>query len=371
MQKNPFQLVTQPTLLLNEEQARRNIASMAAKTRAQGIHFRPHFKTHQSAEIGTWFRKEGVKSITVSSVSMAKYFASHGWKDITIAFPFNWREMDDLNSLVDHNHIELLIESVETARFLQEHLHLLTEVWIKVDVGAHRAGIDWQDGKSLQALINTILECKKLILRGLLTHDGRTYHANSVVEIQSLYRECISRVKKAAKSAEPSPHFPLEISVGDTPGCWLSEDLGGVNEVRPGNFVFFDVWQYQLGVCTAKEMVVAVACPVVAKHSDRSEVIIYGGAIHLSKEYLLQNGIPHYGMVAFPGEGCWGVPEADCYVSALYQEHGIVKLSSDAFNRVQVGDCLCILPVHSCLTVDCLGYYLTLDGRWIQMMKKG
>jgi D-serine deaminase-like pyridoxal phosphate-dependent protein len=370
MQNTPFNLITRPTLLLDEAQARHNLAVMAARAREQNIHFRPHFKTHQSAEVGKWFRAEKVKAITVSSVSMGEYFASHGWKDITIAFPVNWREMDTLNALADHNHVELLVESVETVRFLQEHLRLLTEVWIKVDVGAHRTGIDWQNSTYIMELVNTILDCKKLVLRGLLTHDGRSYHANSVEEIRSLYNECVSRMKAAAKQSQPSPHYPLEVSVGDTPGCWLSQDLGSVNEIRPGNFVFFDAWQYQLGVCREEEISVAIACPVVAKHANRHEVVIYGGAVHLSKEFIIKDGKPIYGLISFPQGDRWGAPVEECYVASLSQEHGLVNLNSDAFKQVQVGDILCILPVHSCLAADCLERYLTLDGRWLEKMKK-
>ena len=49
-----------PTLILNEEQAKKNLLRMADKASAQNIRFRPHFKTHQSEEIGEWFRDEGV-----------------------------------------------------------------------------------------------------------------------------------------------------------------------------------------------------------------------------------------------------------------------------------------------------------------------
>ena len=63
--------ITRPTLLLDEVQAVKNIIYMVSKSKAHGKQFRPHFKTHQSAEIGGWFRKAGVKTITVSSVSMA------------------------------------------------------------------------------------------------------------------------------------------------------------------------------------------------------------------------------------------------------------------------------------------------------------
>ena len=67
--------VTKPTFVVDPVICRRNIARMADKARGAGLKFRPHFKTHQSAAIGAWFREEGVTAITVSSVSMARYFA--------------------------------------------------------------------------------------------------------------------------------------------------------------------------------------------------------------------------------------------------------------------------------------------------------
>ena len=362
--------ITKPTLLLDEVQAVKNINFMVSKCQTQGKQFRPHFKTHQSAEIGAVYRKAGVKTITVSSVSMAGYFASHGWKDITIAFPVNWREINEINTLADHNHLELLVESIETVEFLQKNLRLLTEVWVKIDVGARRAGLNWKNKEEITSLVNRILRCDKLILRGFLTHDGRTYHAKSTNEIKSLYKESVAHLNEVSKWFEESRKSAFGISVGDTPGCCLSEDLGNVDEIRPGNFIFFDIWQYLLGVCTPEQIAVAVACPVVAKHKERLEVVIYGGAIHLSKEYILKEGVPIYGLVAFPEGERWGLPEKDCYVSSLSQEHGIVKMNEESFKKTHVGDLLFILPVHSCLTADAIGHYLTLDGRRIEMMKK-
>ena len=91
--------ITTPTLLVDSDRARTNIAHMAGRARRQGIRFRPHFKTHQSAAMGAWFREAGVKAITVSSVRMAHYFAAAGWDDITIAFPVNLRELPALVAL--------------------------------------------------------------------------------------------------------------------------------------------------------------------------------------------------------------------------------------------------------------------------------
>ncbi|MFN8417960.1 MAG: hypothetical protein U0528_01745 [Anaerolineae bacterium] len=87
---------------------------MAAKARANGVRFRPHFKTHQSADVGAWFRDEGVSAITASSLRMASYFADHGWSDITVGVPVNIREIDLINALAARIELGVLVDSLES-----------------------------------------------------------------------------------------------------------------------------------------------------------------------------------------------------------------------------------------------------------------
>ena len=119
----------------------------------------------------------------------------------------------------------------------------------------------------------------------------------------------------------------LEVSVGDTPGCTVCPDLGQVDEIRPGNFVFYDGQMLRLGVCTPQQVAAVLACPVVALHPERGEVVVYGGAIHLSKDVVIENGQPHYGyVVRLNANGEWSAPVTDARVSRLSQEHGILSL---------------------------------------------
>ena len=78
-----------PTLYVIKERVIENIRRMADKAEKSGVLLRPHFKTHQSIEIGRLFSQEGIRAITVSSPQMAEIFASDGWRDITIAVPLN------------------------------------------------------------------------------------------------------------------------------------------------------------------------------------------------------------------------------------------------------------------------------------------
>lgn len=349
-----------PSLLLDEGRARRNIARMADKAKNSNVRFRPHFKTHQSADIGQWFKEAGVDTITVSSVDMALYFANHGWKDITIAFPTNPLEIDKINELASCITLNLLVESEDIVRYLEENLGFYLNVWIKVDVGYGRTGIPWDSARLLR-VANAIKQSEQLNLQGLLTHAGHTYNFNTKEHVKALYSDYLSKLTSAKDQLWEAGFETLELSIGDTPSCSVMNDFDGVDEIRPGNFVFYDLTQLKIGVCDEEDISLAVACPVVAKHEERSDVVVYGGAVHLSKDFVTdQKGIKYYGAVCRPkSDGTWGPMLPDCYVSSLSQEHGIVHLDEKTFKDINLGDLLVIVPAHSCLTVNLLKKFLT------------
>ncbi len=366
--------IVKPTLLLNKERAMRNIERMANKAKKSGVRFRPHFKTHQSAQIGEWFRNLGVDTITVSSLDMAWYFAQYGWKDITVAFPVNILEIDKINALAGDITLHLLVESPDVIRFLEERLFsgVNVNIWLKIDTGYKRTGISWSEFDAIIDLARKIEQTKHLTLYGLLTHSGHTYKACSKKEIRNIYTETVSSMKALQGQLSIEGFSGLEVSIGDTPSCSVIKDLSDVNEIRPGNFVFYDVMQLNIGSCSEEDIAVAVACPVVAKHQDRCEIVLYGGAIHLSKEYMTTSiagsgETKIYGYIALPEQHGWGTIIDSTYVSGLSQEHGIVKTTKTFFNQVNIGDILMVLPVHSCLTANLLRKYLTLGGETIAL----
>ncbi len=363
-----YDWVEKPTLLLDESRARANIARMAEKARRSGLRFRPHFKTHQSVEIGTWFRAEGVQQITVSSVEMGQYFAAAGWDDILLAFSVNWRQRSALIALAQSvRRLGLLVESAESLDFV-ERLGVPVDVWLKIDVGARRTGLDWQAVEQIADLLHYPLHTARL--RGLLTHAGHTYGAGDGEAVRRVYAQSVQRMNDLRWQLQQQTGQQLEVSVGDTPGCSLSEDLGDVDEIRPGNFVFYDAEQAAFGSCPPEWIAVAVACPVVACHPRDEKVVVYGGAVHLSKDFWIgQDGQRQYGWVALPEEGGWSAPLPGAYVQALSQEHGLLHVPAPLLKQIKIGDLVCVLPAHSCLTAAALGRYATLDGRWIEMMR--
>lgn len=355
--------ITTPTLLIDEEKARRNIRRMAEKAQENGATFRPHFKTHQSADVGKWFWEEGIRQITVSSVSMAYYFASAGWEDITIAFPYNPLEHVAIEQLAQTIHLNLLVTNKAGLDHLNAHVDASLGYFIKVDVGTHRTGVLPSEKEEIKRMADS--KNPKHQLKGLLAHAGHTYRADAPNLVTPIFRGSMDAF--AAVRNTISRH-DLLISYGDTPSCSLLDSFPGVNEMRPGNFVFYDAMQYSFGVCTLEDIAVCMVCPVVALHPSRSEAVVYGGAVHLSKDQV-RGETPHYGLVVRLTDRGWD-PNPVAHLDRLSQEHGIVKGSNEFIDALRVGDLIGILPVHSCLTADLQGSYLSLDGQQLAKLTK-
>ena len=143
------------------------------------------------------------------------------------------------------------------------------------------------------------------------------------------------------------------ISVGDTPACSILDDLGGADEIRPGNFAYYDLMQEKLGGCRMQDIAVSVACPVAGIYPERNEILIYGGAVHLSKEYLEEDE-RYYGLVVKYTDSGWSAPVEGARLTSLSQEHGVIKTTPEFLRTMKHGDILGILPVHSCLTANLL-----------------
>lgn len=340
---------------------------MAKKAIDNDIIFRPHFKTHQSIEIGRWFREEGTDRITVSSLRMAEYFASDGWKDILVAFPVNILEIETINLLAAEIKLSLLVESAGTVEFLSKNLRSPVGVYVKADIGYHRTGVRYDDFDAM-ALILESISCSALIsFMGFLTHAGHSYQARSKDEISKVHFESISRM------AELKHHFmdnfpDIITSVGDTPTCSIMDDFSMVDEIRPGNFVFYDLTQIIIGSCISGQAAIALACPVVAVHPERNELLIYGGSVHFSKDSVRdREGNEIHGVVMKDeGEG-WGDIIKGAVVTKLSQEHGIVQAPENIIRQFKPGDIIKIIPAHSCMTANLMKNYLTLSGRSINM----
>jgi len=362
--------ITRPTLIIDKEVCLQNIERMVKKAENYNLRLRPHFKTHQAAKVGEWYKRFGISQITVSSVLMAQYFSSNGWSDITLAFPLNILEMSRIDRLADSIKLNVLIENRESAEVLASKATNKIGVNLKIDTGYNRTGIPAGRTGRIDSILDILRKNSKLSFKGFLTHTGHTYTALSTNEIFSSHFDALLKLKKL-KNRYHKDYPGMELSMGDTPSASICGNFDGIDEIRPGNFVFYDLMQHNLGVCDIEDIAVKVVCPVVAKHVSRNEIVIYGGAVHFSKD-TLQNtdGKELYGRVIISQDEQKVLLDTKNYLSRLSQEHGIIKVTPTNFKKIKVGDLVEIIPVHSCLTANMMGHMITTEGEFIEMMPK-
>ena len=339
---------------------------MAQKAQKLQLEFKPHMKTHQSAEIGKWFRDEGVQAITVSSVSMARYFAHNGWQDITIAFPCNLRESEAIDELAAQIRLTILVNSAETARQLDSALSNNVQAYIELDAGATRTGLSPTNVEEIERVIYFIQKrCSRIEWLGFYSHPGHSYSARSKDGIRQIHQSTLAQVKDLRQNLSIGDQSP-DICIGDTPCCSVGTDFSGIDAISPGNFIFYDLMQQQIGSCNISNIAIAVQCPIIDLFPERNEIAIYGGAIHFSKEYINDSC---FGYVAERSENHWTVPNRSTFLQRISQEHGIITCQPEDFERYSVGELITILPIHSCLTANLLKQYHLQSGNIISQWK--
>ena len=265
----------------------------------------------------------------------------------------NRLEIDAINRLTGEATLHLLVEAEESVRFLEKNLAAGVDIWIEVDTGYHRSGIDYEATGEIVSVARAVRDSSKLRLRGLLTHSGHSYNAGGKAELEAVFRDTKDRMSALKRSLLDAGIPQVEISVGDTPTCSVVEDFSGVDEIRCGNFVYYDLMQYFIGACRLEDIAAALACPVVGVYPHRDEFVLYGGAVHLSKDYCVDpEGKAVFGYVCRLTEDGWEAPLPDTYVRSLSQEHGIVKAPPEVVRDIRRGDLLAVLPAHSCLAAN-------------------
>lgn len=356
-----------PAFLVDLTKVRRNSTAMIDRARARGVRLRPHVKTHKTEEIALMQTGGRPGPITVSTMAEARFFAGKGFGDITYAFPITPDKLpeaaslsttiDTFQILVDHPRT---IDAVETEGRVKK---VRFRTLLKVDSGLGRAGVDPLSPEALE-LARRMHASKEIEFAGILAHGGHSYESadrDGIVAVAEEERDALVRCAGVLTDAGlPCP----TISAGSTPTAVLGESWEGVSELRPGNYVFFDLFQADIGTCRQGDCAALVLATIAGHYPRRNRMLIDAGALALSKDR---------GAVRLRRNPCFGVVarNPELRVVDLSQEHGFVESTEPIdFGAFPIGSRLAIIPNHACLAAALFSEYHVVDGgvvvdRWI------
>lgn len=346
-----------PALILEYGKLKNNIIKMQEKSDKYNIKLRPHIKTHKCTEIAELQEKFGAEGITVSTIQEAIHFYYSGFSDITWAFPIQKDYVDVALKLMKKIKFSILIDSIEAFELIKNrslHLGLKANVWLEVDTGHHRSGVN-PESESAKKLLLLLTESKHINFCGILTHAGHSYQAKSAIEIKEIASQERDLMIEFKNSIKPRNNFL--ISIGSTPTITHSDKLDGVDEIRPGNYVFYDYTQVLLNCCKIEDCALSVLSTVVSVNKHLKYLVVDAGALALSKDAGPQQIQNYCGFGVILND-----IDAKLHISKLTQEHGIVFLTENNIEKVKFGDKIKILMNHSCLTVPLFDFYYVVEN---------
>lgn len=345
-----LQQLATPSLILDLDVLERNVARMAARARRLGVALRPHWKTHKCADVAALQIAAGAVGGTVSTLEEARFFAHTGHRDLTWAYPFPAHRIAEAVALADDGVTLRLCIDGEAALDALARAGRRFRILLEIDTGYGRTGV--ADHDRAVAFARHIAESEHLVFEGLLSHCGHAYHAPSAAAIREVAEsDRVAMVALAHRLRVAGIEVPT-VSVGSTPSMSLVEDLDGVDEARPGNYVFYDDTQRRLGACGVEDCAVTVLTRVISSQPGARHSVVDAGALALSKDPGPEPGTTMGEILRDDG-----ALDPELRVAAVSQEHGHLS------RPVPVGTLLRILPNHACLAVACFDEYVVVRGR--------
>ncbi len=321
-----------PYIFLNYQKLIKNIKDMANLAKEVNIDMRPHCKSHKTVEIAKLQIKFGASGITTSTLKEVEMLIEGGIDSITLAYPLIGKAKIDryLNFKKDLD-LRTIVLDYEHAKYLNKYFSKDNPLiaYLKVDCGFKRLGVKPEEVAEVVKAINNL---ENIVLIGLLTHGGQSYSGKST----------LSNIANLEAAAVTSHNLKsLIVSCGSTPTAKELLKIKGVDEIRPGNYVFYDNTMIKLGVCNVDDCALYIKSTIIAIYSDY--MVIDAGSKSLSSDKGVHGNstIEGFGLI---------LEDSNLIIDRLSEEHGIII--GHKHSDFKVGDVLTIIPNHACTAIN-------------------
>ncbi len=352
--KTEFNIET-PAVVVDMEKLRRNIKEMQDIADRYGCNLRPHIKTHKIPLIAKLQLEAGAVGITCAKISEAEVMADAGIDDIFIAYPIigesKIKRASKLNKWIK---LTAGVDSIEGARALAREgveSGKPFRVRLEVDTGLKRTGVPYEKAVDVAKELSSM---KGIELCGIFTFKSLNLGKGTTGDREAAGLEEGKLMKGLAEKMRAEGLNIEEISGGSTPTGQFAAMSGGLTEIRPGTYVFYDMMGVKLGAvdmdrCAAAVLVTVVSVP------EPGRAIIDGGSKTFATDFAL-NSPPYF----FEGYASV-VGNDDLVLERVNEEHGMLK-SKAGKTGLKVGDKLLLIPNHICTTVNLHDFVYLKDG---------
>jgi D-serine deaminase-like pyridoxal phosphate-dependent protein len=328
-----------PALMVDLDIMERNLRRVADYCKQHGLRLRPHTKTHKSPLIGKRQLESGAAGLTVAKVGEAEVMLGANPPDLLVAYPVIGRsKLARLMQVAKKTRVTVALDSMAVARQLSEaarEAHVEVGVLAEVDAGLGRVGVT--PGPELIELARGVQRLSNLTFEGIDFYPG---HVRDTGERGMEQMRKLSELVTCILDDFRRERIAVRIvSGGSTPSLYHSHEVAGLNEIRPGTYVYNDVNTVASGGCTLDDCAASVLVTVVST-ARPGQIVVDGGSKTFSSDTAAPPSI-HGRVVEAP----------ECVFHRVNEEHGYIDITK-CDREFAVGDRLHIIPSHVCVVVN-------------------
>ena len=336
-----------PALVVDLDPFERNLDRMVAATK--GVRLRPHAKAHKCATIAKAQIARGAVGICCQKTDEAAALVGAGIRNVLVTnevvVPAKLARLAELGRAAT---IGVLVDAVPAIAPLSQaaiRAHATLDVYVEVDVGAHRCGVP--PGEPAVALARAVADAPGLRFRGIHAYQGAAQHLR---EPQARADAIAAAVDDARTTRQllDAAGLHCEVVTGAGTGTWRHErDSGVYDELQPGSYVFMDA-DYNRNAWDDPDLrfeqsLFVLASVMSAPAPDRA--IVDAGL----KAFAFDSGMPQVHDRA-------GVE----YVKAS-DEHGVLR-GADGAIPMTLGERVWLVPGHCDPTVNLYDFIVAVRG---------
>lgn len=330
-----------PAIVIDVDVMERNLRRVADYAREHQLRLRPHTKTHKIPALARRQLDLGAAGISVAKISEAEIMAESGTPDLLIAYPvIGAAKLERLMRLAAQTRVTVALDGIEVARPMAEAARragVEVGVLAEADVGLGRMGVP--PGQALVDLARALSGLPGLRWEGITFYPGhiKSLDAEGTAALNAV-NDTVHAMLELLRAAGLQPSI---VSGGSTPTLHDSHRVVGLNEIRPGTYIFNDRNTVSSGGCSKADCAASILCTVVST-ARPGRMMIDGGSKTFSSDRLANSDEITFGELL-------EAPQASFF--RMNEEHGYVDLPAGS-PRFAVGDRVHVVPNHICVAMN-------------------
>ena len=323
-----------PALMLDLDLLENNIARIAARCKACGVHWRPHTKGNKTPAIAHKLLDAGAIGVTCAKLGEAEIMAASGIRDILVANQVvGERKMARLTHLQRHADVMVAIDDPVHVNMISEAAQAVgvsVRVLVELDIGMGRCGVG--AGKPALELAQQADAAPGVTFSGLMGYEGQAMDLPDP-EKKSACAEAVGLLADSREHIEASGIECPIVSAGGTGTLAFTPDCPGLTEIQAGGGIMMDtLYATSMGV-RGLEHALSVLATVVSRPAPDRAYIDAG-----RKTTSSQFGLP------------WAKDREGIDVVGLSAEHGHLELKNPD-HPLKIGDKIELISGYSDMTV--------------------